>query len=153
MAFVVLLACIGLLVAAILLVCLAFSQDDKKVANASDRRKRVSLRLLSAGIVAGSLSVLLFVTVFHSLIVRARIVEAEDITRNTFREKIGREPDTLEFDSTDRQPGWNGWTYLGVARVGDEVWDVTVTRSNDRAARKTTLRCEAQPRREQRDPD
>jgi hypothetical protein len=146
MAFLTLLVCIGFLVGAIFAFCAAFVQDDKNAAGSPGDKKRFSFKWLCAGILAASLAVLLFVAVFMPAIVRERIVEAEDITRKTFREKLGRELDTVTFDSTNQQTVWDGWKYAGTVHVAGEVWDVTVTRSNNRSARNTTLQCEAVPR-------
>lgn len=146
MNFVVMMLSLLLMVGGLILFGIAFVRDDHQAGESPETRKRRIFKCCSVGTLLGVLGILLFVFVFMPGIVGARIQEAEEIARSTFREKIGREPDSLKFDGTNRQTGWDGWKYLGVAHVGDEVWDVTVTRSNDQGARTTTLRCEAMPR-------
>ena len=50
----------------------------------------------------------LFVCAFYPIIVRDRIKEAEDITRQTFRDQVSHEPDSLTFSSVDRKTGSDG---------------------------------------------
>ncbi|MEM1212611.1 MAG: hypothetical protein AAGI68_09980 [Planctomycetota bacterium] len=147
MTYAVLLVCIGLAVGALIAFIVAYGlwKDGGGAADASARRKQGALLWLGGGVGAVGLAVLVFILAFMPMIVGERIAEAEELTRETFRDKIGREPDTLTFDRTNRKSG-DGWRYRGVAEVGGEVWDVTVTRSNDRASGKTTLSCEAVPR-------
>jgi hypothetical protein len=110
----------------------------------TSRRRR---RLGALGLVFAACAVLLFVLVFEPGVVNDRIKEAEEITRQTFRDRIGREPDKIIFDNTNRKTAMqDGWQYAGSASLGDKTWDVTVTRDNYETPGKTTLRCEAKPR-------
>ncbi len=137
---------IALAVGTIIALCMAFGQDSKQPGRRRRGRKQFSLKWFGLGVLMAALAVILWVAVFMPGIVRERIAEAESITRETFREKVGREPDKIFFDGINRKATWNGWKYVGTAQVGNEVWDVTVTSTNDPVARETTSECEVVPR-------
>jgi hypothetical protein len=85
---------------------------------------------------------------------RGRIKDAEEITRKTFQEKLGRTPDTLTFEGTDRKDPdrkdglEEGWALQGVARVGSETYDVRVTYLKKTLTKSAWLQCEATPRKQ-----
>lgn len=133
-------------VVALVSFAVAFERGDKSDAGSLGGGKRFSVKWLCTSIFAAVLGVLLIVFGFTPALVHDLIGEAETITRKTFREKLGREPDKIHFDGINRKTNSDGWKYVGTAHVGGEVWDVTVTRSNDESARTTRLQCEASPR-------
>jgi hypothetical protein len=92
-------------------------------------------------LVGGVLCIAATLGVFTSLVLPASSAEAleiaQELARKTFREKVGKEPDTLDIQ--DHVPGR---PYTGTARVGGEVWDVVVTRSGPQGPyRMVTMEC------------
>lgn len=85
------------------------------------------------------------ILVFEPAIGRARVAECEQITRDTFRTKLGHEPERVEFIAKNIRRG-DGWQYAGTATYEGAVWDVIVTRDNRKVPGKTSLTCEATPR-------
>src|SRR5277367_5296409 len=113
---VVLMICIFLVVGAIALFCIAFSHENEGASESHTGPNSRILKWGGLGTLLVGLAVVLFLFVFMPGIVKERIKEAEDITRNTFREKIRREPDRITFDATDRKAG-DGWKYVGTAHL------------------------------------
>lgn len=103
-------------------------------------RERFSLRWLAAGVLCIAALVGVFILSGPTVTAEA-LEEARELTRETFREKIGKEPDTLELLDHPAAP------YTGTARIGEEVWDVVVTRSGPQGASGTvTMECTLTPR-------
>ena len=75
-----------------------------------------------------------------------QLADAEEITRITFKDKLGREPHKLTFEAEDPRNGVQqllklGWELKGAAWLDDnEAWEVTVTKAA------TELKCEAKRR-------
>jgi hypothetical protein len=54
------------------------------------------------------------------------LVEIENVTRQTFKDKLQRDPVKLHFEEDGMEEG--RWKYKGTAWLDDrEIWDVTVT--------------------------
>lgn len=98
--------------------------------------ERFSWRWLIAGVLCIGASVGVFITLAMPASSSESFEIAQEFTRKTFREKLGREPDTLDLHDASAGP------YKGTARVGEEVWDVVVTRSGPQGANgAVTMEC------------
>ncbi len=106
-----------------------------------------------AGLAAG-LAMFLYVVVYIVPVYapRGRINEAEDITRKTFKEKLGKEPDKLTFGAADRRQfqrrdHWEElWALEGIAQLGEEMYDVRVTSLKNTFTNSILLQCDVAPR-------
>lgn len=140
-----------LLLAAVLMcgtiacLCMAAGLDQLTHVKEGEPWPPLSQRFSGRWLAASVLCIAAVVGVFVGLIFPAGAVEgleeARELTRETFREKLGKEPDTLELQDHPSAP------YTGTARLGDEVWDVVVTRTGPQGASRTvTTECTLTPR-------
>jgi len=90
--------------------------------------KRFSWRWLIAGVLCIVASVGVFIGLAEPASSTEAFENAREFTRQTFREKLGKEPDALDMQYVPHAP------YTGTARVGAEVWNVVVTRSGPQGA-------------------
>lgn len=137
-----LMAIFGLVVAALALLGAAHRRGP----NGAPRNARFKAQRIGGAVVAAAVALVLVFLSFVPGIIDRRIREATDITYKTFQEKVGKVPDRVTIDPTDRNDG-DGWRYHGTAEFNDrETWDVTVTRTTDHARRETKLTCLVEPR-------
>lgn len=102
--------------------------------------KTVTGRCLLAGVLC--LVALVSVLILSGPVVIAEALEsARDLTRKTFRERFGKEPEAIDLQRNPAAP------YTGTARLGEEVWDVVVTRSGPQGRfGAVTMECTLTPR-------
>ena len=113
------------------------------------RRWSTILVQAALGLLAGSIGVVLVPTV---VVPAWKVQDAEEIARQTFREKLGRVPQKLVFEDRDPRGLWekcldleSGWELHGAAWLDDnESWDLTVRRTASFEGSK--LECSAQKR-------
>jgi hypothetical protein len=120
------------------IMCLILAIRDK----AEHTFDRSSWRWLGASVVLLAASVGVFITLAAPAGSKLAFEAAQDFARATFREQVGREPDTIHLQDTPSAP------YTGTARAGEDVWDVVVTRSGPQGPRGWTIimECTLTPR-------
>ncbi len=129
-----------LLCGTIACLCMASGLDKLISLKPGEPAPPLSQRFSWRWLAAGTLCIVGFVVVLNSLLGPASSADAlesaRELTRETFREKLGKEPDSIDLQDVGARP------YEGTARVGDEVWDVVVTRTAPQGARRTvTMEC------------
>jgi hypothetical protein len=145
MSYLFMLLASALFCGAIACLCMASGLDKLMNVKAGEPSPPLSARFSWPWLVAGVLCIAASVGVFVTLAGPASSTEAletaQEFARTTFREKLGKEPETLDLQDNPAAP------YTGTARVGEEVWDVVVTRSGPQGASGTvTMECTLTPR-------
>ena len=138
---------LALVVAAIVLFLISLARPVKTAPGEPPRQKPFSRKMAGLSVLSLVLAAALLYWGAAPGVTDQRLAEAQTITHDTFRDQLGKVPDSISFDRTNTRTLFeDGWSYKGTARCGTETWDVTVSRNNDRSSHQTILKCEAVPR-------
>ena len=93
-----------LLIGAMLALLLGFSKEYKGgVPIPAERRRARIIKGLAVAALCVAIGAVVAVTMFEPWVVDSRLAEAEKITRDTFRQRFGREAGAVTFDRTNRK--------------------------------------------------
>ncbi len=135
MSFLVFLLSFALFAASVVFLCLALGLhklDAVKNAPPPSLSQRFSARWLGAALGCFVLIPVIFLTLYAPIRAYEQLGSVKGFVQRTFKEKLGRLPDTLELQRIAATGQDEDWRYAGAGSVDGRQWDVLVTRNSKR---------------------